>query len=87
MIRKTQTQVFTDTFPHVDIKSTQGMLMFQGFLAGYERGISRTNNERKTFKENIKSLVEEVKGLKDQIKNLNILIKTQDLWQRTGDEN
>lgn len=86
MIRKTQTQVFCDTFPHVDIKSTQGMLMFQGFLAGYERGISRTSNEKKTFKENISSLSEEVKGLQTHIKNLNLLIKTQDLWQRTGDE-
>lgn len=86
MNRKTQSQVFKDAFPHVDITSTQGMLMFQGFLGGYERGHGANIYDRKAYKNNITALRLEIEDLREQLKNLNIFIKTADLWMKTGDE-
>lgn len=86
MRRKTQTQVFKSLFPHVDLQTIQGMLMFQGFLAGYNRGIEQFQTDRTGFKATMKTLKTENAELIVQLQSLNTLIVKQNSWQKTGDE-
>jgi hypothetical protein len=86
MRRKTQTQVFKSLFPHVDLQTTQGMLMFQGFLAGYNRGIEQFQTDRVSFKAQMKTLKTENAELTTQLNSLNVMIQKQNDWMKTGDE-
>ena len=86
MIRKTLTEVFKNDFPHVDMKTAHGILLLQGYLAGYEKGRVKHQADRSGLRLEIKKLKEEIFTLNDHIKNLNTLIKAQDSWEKTGDE-
>jgi hypothetical protein len=93
MLRYDHITSFKTLLPHVDIKTVQGILMLQGFINGYNKGIERTNTSLTKAKFEVRSVKEENKKLKaemvelhSQIYNLNHLIKLQELWQRTGDE-
>lgn len=86
MKRKTQTEVFNSDFPHVDIKSTQGMLIFQGYLAGYAKRKEESINNYNSFRKRISTLEKEIEALLEHNKNLGVLVKTQDLWQKSGGE-
>lgn len=86
MRRKTQTEVFKTLFPHVDMKTIQGMLMFQGFIAGYNRGIEQFATDRVSFKAQMKTLKTENADLVNQLNAMNVLIVKQDSWQKTEHE-
>lgn len=86
MNRKTQTQTFNSTFPSVDLKTTAGVLMFQGYLGGYAKCEEKYLNTFNSLRKKITCLEQEIKDLNAHISNMNVMIKKQDEWMKTGDE-
>lgn len=84
MRRRTQTEQFKVCFPHVDIKTTAGMMMFQGFLAGYNKAQENHKADKDTFKRKLEVQKIEIEELKGHIQQMRLV--SFNSWDVVGDE-
>jgi hypothetical protein len=69
--------IFKYTFPQVDPQSAVGMLMFQGFVAGYNKGQDANREKIKPLQNSVTAKTAEIEGLKLHIEMFNQYIKAQ----------
>lgn len=84
MRRRTQTEQFKICFPEVNLKTAQGMLMFQGFLAGYNKAVEGQKTDHQSYKKTIHILKTEVEELKGHISGMKLLAVNP--WDFQGEE-